>query len=275
MKKRKEEKGSITLFVLVACMFFITILLLVNIGLINKRTNQEKELAKISKTYNVTQNQMADTYNNIVDKNRYPNYAEIQEMIDKAVKIAKEETREEMQQKIESSEATINGTINSTKTGLENSINEAKTELKNGITMAKTQTKLETFPVGSIFVSTTPTNPSSYIGGTWESYGQGRTLIGAGTGTDSNNTSQLFKVGATGGEYTHTLTVAEMPSHAHIFSRNYVGTGYTGYANRTLCSVNEVFGGNPPDVKTGYTGGNGAHNNLQPYIVTYLWKRTA
>ena len=83
----------------------------------------------------------------------------------------------------------------------------------------KAQAKLETFPVGSIYISTTSTNPSSYIGGTWEAYGQGRTLVGTG----SNGTTN-YSLGTTGGSETSitkgklsetTLTADQIPSHVH------------------------------------------------------------
>ena len=73
----------------------------------------------------------------------------------------------------------------------------------------------EVYPIGSIYISTTSTNPSEYFGGTWEAFGQGRTIIGAGTGEDVNGNSQTFEAETTGGEYTHTLTLAEAPSHSH------------------------------------------------------------
>ena len=40
---------------------------------------------------------------------------------------------------------------------------------------------LAMYPVGSIYLSTSSTNPSNFIGGTWVAYGQGRTLVGVGT----------------------------------------------------------------------------------------------
>lgn len=49
-KSSNKEKGSVTLFVLIVCMFFIGILLLINIGLINNKTNKEKELNQILAT---------------------------------------------------------------------------------------------------------------------------------------------------------------------------------------------------------------------------------
>ena len=72
------------------------------------------------------------------------------------------------------------------------------------------------YPVGSIYTSTVSTNPADLFGfGTWVAFGAGRVLIGAGTGTDSNSTQQTFSAGNTGGEYSHTLSTGEMPSHSH------------------------------------------------------------
>lgn len=73
----------------------------------------------------------------------------------------------------------------------------------------------EMYPIGSIYMSTASTNPSQLFGGTWEAFGQGRSLIGAGTGTDVNNVSKTFAGGATGGCYnigTHTHSFAAMSS---------------------------------------------------------------
>lgn len=58
----------------------------------------------------------------------------------------------------------------------------------------------------------------SKFGGTWEKYAQGRTLIGEGAGTDSNGLVQIFSNGSTGGEYTHKLTISELPKHNHSYS---------------------------------------------------------
>ncbi len=91
-------------------------------------------------------------------------------------------------------------------------------ELDNKISKTKQETKLESFPVGSIFVSTKNTNPSTYIGGTWVEYGQGKTLVGVNTSETEFNT-----VEKTGGEKTHKLTVSEIPSHTHTFT----GTAHT------------------------------------------------
>lgn len=203
------------------------------------------------------------------------------------------------------------------------------------------------YPVGSIYISMNSTNPSTLFGGTWEAFGQGRVLIGAGTGNDGN-TSLSFPAGFTGGEYKHYLAKSEIPSHSHSFSgttaansrgHTHSYTKATGVNGHTL-TIAEIpshehainysqtvsQSGWPsgsayympwnPNYNTGYikataTGGGGSHNhglstssatsgsesqnhthtfsgttnqntdggashnNIQPYIGVYMWKRTA
>ena len=115
------------------------------------------------------------------------------------------------------------------------------------------------YPVGSIYMSTKATNPSSFIGGTWTAL-TGRFLVGAGTD---------YPAGTTGGEATHTLTIAEMPSHTHPSSiPNVVQNTATG-------SVNYGFLGDGSYKDSGSSGGGAAHNNMPPYRSVYMWERTA
>ena len=67
----KKEKGSVTLFVSIACVFMIMILLMVNIGVINKNRNQEKELEEIAKQYNQNEIDLDTTYAKVADENGY------------------------------------------------------------------------------------------------------------------------------------------------------------------------------------------------------------
>ena len=128
---------------------------------------------------------------------------------------------------------------------------------------------LNSYPVGSIYISTQGTNPSEFLGGTWESYGEGRTLVGVGTGTDENGISKEFAVNNRGGEYSHTITIEEMPSKNHTVSGAYSSTGSSGQAiggGNTGATASKALG-------TSSSGESNAHNNIQPYIVTYMWKR--
>lgn len=127
------------------------------------------------------------------------------------------------------------------------------------------------FPVGSIYISVTNTNPTTYFGGTWEAFGTGRTLVGVDT-----SQTEFNSVKKTGGEKTHKLTVNEMPKHSHqIYNYMYYDTGGLGYSDRNM-----TFCCNGNLEKTYYgttleTGNDQAHNNLQPYITVYMWLRTA
>ena len=123
------------------------------------------------------------------------------------------------------------------------------------------------YPVGSIYMNATnATNPATLLGfGTWAAFGAGRVPVGIDAGQTEFDTA-----GETGGAKTHTLTIAEMPSHNHRLKRGNSGTARVeefGYSD----------GGAPQWNSTGVenTGGGGAHNNLQPYVVVYMWRRTA
>ena len=87
------------------------------------------------------------------------------------------------------------------------------------------------YPIGSIYISASSTNPHDLFGGTWEQI-RGRFLIGTGEiGSNSTNYWGTIKgvfnmpPGETGGEDYHTLSVTEMPSHSH--------SGYVEYGTNS------------------------------------------
>ena len=125
----------------------------------------------------------------------------------------------------------------------------------------------EAFPVGSVFIAVVATNPGTLLGyGTWSAFGAGRVLVGVDAGDPDFDTAE-----ETGGAKTHTLTTAEMPSHTHVETNNSATTGgLAGWAARDTSTNTAVATG----YSTEATGGDGAHNNVQPYIVCYFWKRT-
>lgn len=120
------------------------------------------------------------------------------------------------------------------------------------------------YPVGSIYVSTSGTfNPNTAWGGTWVKTAKGRCLIGA---------NDTYPLGSTGGETTHTLTVAEMPSHKHNTNDWVLGGGGTNAEIQMGGKYYAHWYGN--DIISN-TGGGQAHNNMQPYLAVYIWERTA
>lgn len=126
----------------------------------------------------------------------------------------------------------------------------------------------EAFPVGSIFIAAVATNPATLLGyGTWAAFAAGRVLVGI----DADQT-EFDTALEEGGAKTHTLTEAEMPSHTHVENSNNATTGGLRGWGAPDTSTNTP-------TATGYStapaGGGGAHNNLQPFVVVYIWRRTA
>lgn len=132
---------------------------------------------------------------------------------------------------------------------------------------------LETiYPVGSIYINTTGTNPSTFLGGTWEAFGKGRVLVGQDTGDTSFDT-----LGETGGDKAVTLKIEEMPAHKHDAFYQEVANFVHGdgmYNGLRFAQGNGVTSTGQIG-ETRNTGGGQAHNNLQPYIVVSMWQRTA
>ena len=150
------------------------------------------------------------------------------------------------------------------------------------------------YPVGSIYMSTVSTNPATLFGfGTWEAMPAGRVLLAQG----KSDWGTTYEAGSTGGEATHKLTVGELPSHGHSASTNTTGNhththpGWQmgeGIRHQDGCSAIpqrgdkggysgtytfSTAGNHSHTITINSTGNNQSHNNLQPYISIYIWKR--
>jgi hypothetical protein len=122
------------------------------------------------------------------------------------------------------------------------------------------------YPVGSLFISTLSTNPGTLLGvGTWAVFGAGRTLVSLDSGDTDFDT-----VEETRGAKTHTLSEAEMPAHTHTTSLKADATSGSDYPHFFAGT-----GGGVVNATTSSKGSGSAHNNIQPSIVVYMWKRTA
>lgn len=146
-------------------------------------------------------------------------------------------------------------------------LNDDVTKLMGAFTSVTDLTKqlfLLMHRVGDIIFSTSDENPSTIYGGTWVAWGKGQVPVGVDTSDSDFNT-----VEKTGGEKEHTLTVDEMPSHNHTVSNMLSGTqNLSGdYGMYLLAGTDNRF---VQDM-----GGDQPHNNIQPYITCYMWKRTA
>ena len=149
--------------------------------------------------------------------------------------------------------------------------------------------------VGYIHFSTVNINPAELFGfGTWEAMPAGRVLLAQGK-VETENYTHNFVAGETGGEFVHQLTVGEIPSHNHTGSINTAGehthsltlkalwgdgngsgNGWAGDTRDGGSRTNtfSTVGNHTHTVTINSTGSGQPHNNLQPYISVYMWKRT-
>jgi len=125
------------------------------------------------------------------------------------------------------------------------------------------------YPVGSIFTTVTAYADSAAVvavigGTTWTAFGAGKVLVGL----DSGDTD-FDVIEETGGSKTHTLTTDEIPAHTHSYDRQNPTTD-----SLSIHDTTRTTGGNS-SATSGSAGGGSAHTIVQPYIVVYMWKRTA
>lgn len=182
--------------------------------------------------------------------------------------------------------------INLKITGVSNDLSNFKTETDNKFTTTKEElmslinttidnTINSIYPIGSVYISLTETNPGTYLKGVWEQFGQGRNLIGEGTGSDGNNTMN-FTAGSTGGNYEHNHTYG-------IKLNDY----YSNISNLNLRNSDGSWKGGVNDGnRNGYVNSACQENNkevnsqtfkieantsnsitMYPYITVYFWKR--
>lgn len=157
----------------------------------------------------------------------------------------------------------------------------------------------DVYPIGSIYMSVNNVDPSTLFGGTWKQI-KDTFLLSSG---------DTYSNGATGGSATVSLSASQMPRHNHSTNSHYHNANKSGeyYVTSTANGASNKrvsvpsSGSNYADVQssstfhhrtgtdsqapsTKYTGGTGsteaysdgsAHENMPPYLVVNIWKRTA
>lgn len=138
---------------------------------------------------------------------------------------------------------------------------------------------LMAFPVGSVYITYNNNNPSNFLGGTWVQFGQGRTLIGQGTGNDGSTSMSFTTAGDTGGKYK--------TSHSHTTSFGWDNNAFfagkpDGAANNNYSRTSVVANGYVIQAASSPTSASRlnwtediAVSHVQPYVTIYFWRRTA
>ena len=173
---------------------------------------------------------------------------------------------------------------------------------------------LQAYPVGSIYMSVVETNPAELFGGTWEAM-PGRVLIGAGVsdfdinyvaGTRGGSRSRTL-TSSNIPKHTHTVEIQNTAAtHKHrngVYDEAAPGNGplssnygaikmYPTASQKVMSADGETFSKNTQlymgytsetsaihthDVTVGYYGAKDPTeiSVMQPYLVVYMWKRTA
>ena len=191
-----------------------------------------------------------------------------------------------------------------TNLGLGTAATTAATDYATAAQGTKADTALQNvstaWPIGSVFISVVSTNPATLLGfGTWSAFGAGRMLVGLDSGdTDFDAVEEV------GGAKTKTIAQANLPNistgagtahthtqnaHTHDFLPRSATTGsVSSIVTGTLDTSSTISGANQPHVQnqtatnqnesahTHSLGGSGtALNVVNPYIVVYMFKRTA
>jgi len=140
------------------------------------------------------------------------------------------------------------------------------------------------YPVGSIYINAAvSTNPATLLGfGTWSAFGAGRVMVGLDAGNAAFDTVQ-----ETGGSadaivvsHTHSATSSVSdPGHNHTigFQNNTIdqNSGSSALAKQGTSNTSTASTGISVSTSISTTGSSGTNANLPPYIVVYMWRRTA
>lgn len=134
------------------------------------------------------------------------------------------------------------------------------------------------YPVGAVYITYNNTNPSTFLGGTWEQFGQGRTLIGQGEGNDGTN-SQVFEAQSIGGKYNtrHRHNTSFGWDSNAFYAASPSSASNSDYTRTSIVQNGYILSGIAS--KAAYQSRvqwteDSVNGNIQPYITVYFWRRT-
>ena len=139
---------------------------------------------------------------------------------------------------------------------------------KDVVTFDMLQKYLELYKVGDLYITTDTSNPATRLGyGTWQRYAEGRALVGFSSDVSSATPDWVKQIGNTYGSYTHKLTIEEMPRHNHTTQLLLNSDG----------GISSLENGGPAtaDFPSSFSGGDQPHNNVQPSIIVFVWRRVS
>ena len=119
---------------------------------------------------------------------------------------------------------------------------------------------LNSYPVGTIYISADSTSPASLFGGTWEII-KDRFLLATG---------DMYAAGSTGGSAAHTLTVDEMPNISLQYKDYFSADQGTEHK---LVSYDSEDPSSESSAHTKSIGGGNSFSVMPPYLTVYIWKR--
>lgn len=187
--------------------------------------------------------------------------SELKQEFDKAGKEIKNYINDLLIPAIEDLVRTEKNTLSNSLKQSTDKLNQELIKTQNSIGEKILEDNKKRYPVGRLFFSEVDVNPATILGfGSWTKI-QDRFILASGS---------TYKAKATGGEATHKLTIDEMPSHNHPIRYHDSQLGGPGTTTSSL--------GPPASLQTfnsNAVGGGKAHNNMPPYYVVHVYRRTA